>query len=387
MIKIREIISFKILKIAFLVLQHFFKKTCYICVDNMYEKHASCIDTYSLFEYLRANKKEAYYLIWKENLSYKTKKTEGVITFNRQGDPDSSSYYFLKKTFWQLLKCKYVVSSFYGSLPTKYRSFLKNNKYIQLVGVGHGPVFLKTLVFDYPFCQEQEWDRYLVTNDEEKNIFLANGWPESKLILNGLPRYDCCVNTPHKQKKIFIFFTWRLTFEKERNSIYTSKYLNKLYKLLNNTELNIYIKKYDIKVVIGLHHALIDIVRMKVPNFPFEVADSTNLIEEINTSDLFITDYSSIFFDSAYLDHPCIFYRLDDKDRFLIDIDIQDRDNMKEKDSQLYNVFYEESQVIEKIKYYITNDFQLEKNNKSKMNKFFIQRKNNIPTFIETLEK
>lgn len=385
--KNRYNIYYVILKFLFLILQPFFKKTGYICVDNMYERHASCIDTFSLFEYLRANKKEAYYLIWRENLSNDKKNINGVIKFNIPGTPNSSSYYFLKKTFWQLLKCKYVVSSFYGSLPTKYRKFLKKNKYIQLVGVGHGPVFLKTLVFDFPFCQDQEWDRYLVTNREEKKLFLANGWSESKLILNGLPRYDCCMNKPHEQRKIFIFFTWRLTFEKEKNSIYTSQYLNKLYKFLNNIQLNEYLKKYNIKISIGIHHALNDIVGINNFDFPFEIADSTNLIKEINTSDLFITDYSSIFFDSAYLDHPCIFYRLDDNDKYLIETDIKDRNNMKEKDGEIYNVFYEEELVIEKIKYYIENNFQLENEYKQKMNKFFVQRKNNIKTFIEALEK
>lgn len=382
-------LKFYLLMGVFLLLQPFFRKKGYICVDNLYEKHASCIDTYTIFQYLK-NKglNNIYYIIWKENLSYQQKITKGVITMEQPCCPDSSNYVFFKKTFWALLKCKYFISSFYGSIPTKYRNFVKKNKHIQIVGVGHGPVFLKTLVFDYPFCQDSEWDRYLVTNEVEKALFLNNGWNQKKLITSGLPRYDCCQNIEHKNKKIFIFFTWRLTFEQIKNSIYTSQYLNNLYKLLNNPRLKELLKANKVELVLGLHHALLDIVEMKPLDIDVRIADSTNLIDEINTSDLFITDYSSIFFDSAYLDHPCIFYRLDSKDKYLIDIDIQDRINSAEKDGELYNIFYNENDVINKIKYYIESDFLLEEEFKRKMEIFFpADRKNHTEKFIKLLEE
>ena len=76
----------------------------------MYEKHASCIDTYVIFENLTKSGKCAKYLIWKENLSYnKLKNKEGVVPFSRQGSPKESSLYFLIKTFFLLLRCGFVI--------------------------------------------------------------------------------------------------------------------------------------------------------------------------------------------------------------------------------------------------------------------------------------
>ena len=353
----------------------------------MYEKHASCIDTYTIFEYLVKEGKYARYLFWKKNLSYdKLKKKKGVIFFNRQGSPRQSSLYFLIKTFFILLKCRYFISSFYGSLPIKYRQFIKNNRYISLVGVGHGPVMLKTLVFNYPFCQDKEWDLYLVSSVNEKRLFIDNGWNEKKLIECSLPRFDCCKNVSHSVKKIFIMFTWRLTFEKRPKPIYSSKYLLNLMRLLNNQTLKDCCKKNKIEIILGVHHAITDICGVNI-NFPCKLADSNNLIDEINASDLFITDYSSIFWDSAYLNHPVIFYRLDEDDRFLCDTDISDIKNSKRNDNKLYNVFYNEDDVVNKIIYYIEHNFKLEKKYENKMNKFFYTRKDCTQSFLKKLEE
>lgn len=386
----KEKLKFLLLKYLFLILQPFFKKDGYILVDNMYEKNTSCIDTYTIFKYLLNTKKNknSFYLIWKNNLSYEKIMQEGVISFDIQGSPNSSDSYFLTKTFIPLLKCKYVISSFYGSLPSKYRQFLKKNKFINLVGVGHGPVLFKTLIFDYPFCKQEEWDKYLVTNDIEKQIFIENGWTENKLISCGLPRYDCCKEIKTNEKKIFIFFTWRLTFEKEINSIYSSKYLKRILEFVHNEELLNLLKSHEIKITMGLHHALIDIVNFNINDFniPIEIADTSNLIKEINTSSLFITDYSSIFFDSAYLNHPCIFWRIDSDDKYLNETDKKDIENAMMQNHLIYNTFIDEKSVINCIKHYIENNFELEEEYKQKMEKFFYTKSNNTEIFINLLE-
>lgn len=379
--------GFTVLKALFLTLRLFIRGNGYICVDNLYEVHASCIDTYTIFQYLQQTKRNSKYLIWRENLAYKdVSKVRNVIVLNRQGTPNASNFYFMRKTFWSLLTCKYFVSSFYGSVPTEYRNFLLNLKGLYLVGVGHGPVFLKTLVFNFPFCQDKEWNLYLVSSESEKQLFIQNGWREAKLIKGSLPRFDCCVNQfiEKQPRKIFIMFTWRQTFEENRNLFYGSKYLKEMYSLLSTLKRKT--KDQNIKIVLGLHHALLDICNIGRIPFPVELADTNNLIHEINTSSLFITDYSSIFWDSAYLEHPIIFYRLDDGDKFLNSIDRKDQTNAKDKDNQLYNVFYNEDAVVNKVLQYIANDFVLEDDYRKLMKSYFYTKQKNTENFIKQLE-
>ena len=42
----------------------------YLLMDNLYEEHASCIDTYSLFLYLKQNNYKAKYVIYEKNPLY-----------------------------------------------------------------------------------------------------------------------------------------------------------------------------------------------------------------------------------------------------------------------------------------------------------------------------
>ena len=381
-------IKFIVLRTIFSVIQKFVSFNGYICVDNLYEKHTSCIDTYTIFQYLQSKHKRSKYIIWKDNLSFSKiiKNKKNLIVLNRPSYPEQSSYYFLRKTFFSLLTCKYFISSFYGSLPTEYRNFIKNNKKIKLIGVGHGPVLLKTLVFKYPFCQEQEWDLYLVSSENERKLFIEHGWPENKLLKCSLPRFDCCKNIKHKNKKIFIMFTWRLSFEKNPQYILQSKYLYNIFSLLTNEAFMEYLEKNNVEIVLGLHHALLDICGINI-KFPCKIADTNNLINEINSSDLFITDYSSIFWDSAYLKHPLIFYRLDNRDKYLCETDKLDIANAEEQNKKLYNICYTEEEVIEKIKHYVANSFKLENKYIKLMSEYFYTTKSNTKTFLDILEK
>ena len=382
-----EDIKFIILRTIFNIMQKFISSNGYICVDNLYERHASCIDTYTIFQYLQSKHKRSKYIIWRDNLSFNDiiKNKKDLIVLKQPSYPEQSSYYFLRKTFFSLLTCRYFISSFYGSLPTEYRKFIKNNKKIKLVGVGHGPVLLKTLVFSYPFCQETEWDLYLISSENEKRLFIEHNWPKKKLLKCSLPRFDACRNIYHKNKKIFMMFTWRLTFEKDKEKILQSKYLYNIFHLLNNKEFREYLDKNNVEIVLGVHHALIDICGLNI-NFPCKMANPNKLIEVINSSDLFITDYSSIFWDSAYLNHPCIFYRLDNDDRYLLDIDKLDIQNAEQQNSKLYNICYTENELISKIKFYVSQDFKLEKKYITKMSKYFYTKRNNTKKFINLLE-
>lgn len=88
-----------------------------------------------------------------------------------------------------------------------------------------------------------------------------------------------------------------------------------------------------------------------------------------------------------FLNIPVIFYRFDYKDSWLSELDYQDLENCKEQDSKLFNVVYDENKLIKKIKFYIKNNFELEKAYVDIENSFFTEKKDLRKKFITQLEK
>lgn len=54
---------------------------------------------------------------------------------------------------------------------------------------------------------------------------------------------------------------------------------------------------------------------------------------------------------------------------------------------ELPNVFFKEEDVVEKIKYYVENNFELEPDNKEKYNKFFYTKENIRRKLVEEIDR
>lgn len=182
-----------------------------------------------------------------------------------------------------------------------------------------------------------------------------------------------------------MFFTWRGSFSPDYldfvkktggNSLTLDdfEYFKKIKSLLNNKKLNALSKKYNIEFCYGVHHALLDICKIDkelFKNHNIRLAEIGNISKEVKQASMLITDYSSIAFDFMYQNKPCLFYRMDFNDKNLCIEDKENLENAKEKDIFVYNCLYNEDEVIDKIEFYIKNNFQLESQNAEKNLQFF----------------
>ena len=363
----------------------------YLLMDNLYEESASCIDTYSLFLYLKQNGYKAKYILYKKNSLYQELKEKGELEDIIVADESSLTGHDLyEKIFFTLIVTKYIILSFPESLYEDIRIFAYKNRSIQVLMIGHGPVFFKTSLLDFKktnYLAPERFNLYLVSSLKEKNLLVRAGWPADRIFNIGLPRFDWCKKKKHAEKNIVIMFTWRLDSFRKLSNAKDLKYFEKFDSLLNNKTLQDIAKTNGYKVTIALHHSIKDLcsIDIKVPKC-FEIADTNNLIEYINTADLFITDYSSIVHDFMFLNTPVIFYRLDYGDPLLCEFDKYDLEECKEKDSQIFNVFYEEKDLIGKIEYYINNNFTLEPEYKEIEDSFFTEKKDICKKLVEQLE-
>lgn len=375
--------SEKILSTLFKILQPLFPKNTTILMDNLYEPNTETIDTYSLFLYMQENNIKSYYVLYKKNPLYlelkNANKLKNIIVVD-------GSFEIVYKSFIPLLFAKSVVTGFCNVISTSWQGrFLKQNKYIKYIYLNHGATFLKDWVLDY--YSPKNFNRLIVSNDFEKEIYLKEAkWRESKLIKSCFPRWDMLKKEQHEEKNIFIFFTWRTSFNE--NNYKQSLYYKKLKSFVNNKRLVDLLSKHKINLTFAYHHAFHDCnIRFEEISDNVNIINITNISKNIGKSDLFITDYSSICFDFMFLNIPTIFYKLDWQDSSLNEMDTNSMKYAMTKDKFLYNCFYDEEEVISKIEYYIKNNFCLEEQNKEINNKFFYFKKDIRKNLSDALMK
>lgn len=199
-----------------------------------------------------------------------------------------------------------------------YLNLVKNRAYIR-----HG------------ICKDdQRWVYYDVT---KMNLFVCSasreyeyvkkkfGYPERNVKLVGLCRYDNLLVPHHIKKQILVMPTMREwlrnessdtdKYEKSRNFC-DSEYFSVWNKLLKNHTMIRCLEKYEVDLIFYPHSSM----QKYINNFdsssdriyivdPEENDVQTLLVE----SSWLITDYSSIFFDFAYMKKPLIYYQFDYK--------------------------------------------------------------------------
>ncbi|RAP52093.1 MAG: hypothetical protein BZ137_09240 [Methanosphaera sp. rholeuAM130] len=216
-------------------------------------------------------------------------------------------------------------------------------------------------------------DLSLITtvSQEEHDSYLVEGYNYDEDIIQilGFPRYDNLKNNPKKQ--ILIIPTWRKYLKGNKNFFLNSEYYANLEKLLNNTELIELSKKYGYKIVFKAHPELyryitdderyLDLLNINEDIYVSEDESYQQLFEE---SSIMITDYSSVFFDFAYLKKALIYYQPED--------DYHYEDSYFDFESMGFgDVIHEENCLIEKVEYYINNNCKSEEKYRKRVNRFF----------------
>lgn len=198
---------------------------------------------------------------------------------------------------------------------------------------------------------------------------------EKNIIKATLPRFDLLQDQKHDKRKIFFFFTWRLSFSAVPYQ--KSLYYKSINSFFNNEKLKKLLTQHNIELNTYLHHALLE----RNENFSLgnniKIYNSTDISTLIKNSDLLITDYSSIWSDFFFMNKPVIFYRPDRHDKILIDQDRLNIDFSEQSNDLLFNITDDENTVIDWIEKYIKTDFELENDYKQRQNKLFYT-KNNI---------
>ncbi len=158
----------------------------------------------------------------------------------------------------------------------------------------------------------------------EYNFIKENfGYPKKNLALTGLCRFDNLLSVHETKRQILVMPTMRewlrvissdtLKYEKTLNFC-ESEYFLTWSSLLSNQRLSEILAIHDLKLVFYPHPSMQQYVKeFDITSSNIIVADAANydMQQLLMESAMLITDYSSIYFDFAYMEKPLVYYQFD----------------------------------------------------------------------------
>ncbi len=144
--------------------------------------------------------------------------------------------------------------------------------------------------------------------------------PEGVVHFTGLARYDSLINED-KKKQILLMPTWRKWLNScSPEQFAQTDYYHRYHQLLSDSVTHEWLRKRGLTLVFYPHYEMQRFIELfaslesdVVHISRFEQADVQTLLKE---SSLLVTDYSSVYFDFAYLGKPILYYQFDQQ-RFL----------------------------------------------------------------------
>lgn len=376
--------------------KYLYNKTYYLFADFLFEDRATG-DAYLIFKEMINQNISAYYVTERKDI-YK-KYYNPNESHQRVIQITNKQYYILGDTLEKylslFLKLKAVIS---GAEFYSIDNIFYNIDYITFICVGHGVNYFKPFLYNnYYGCQR--YNKILIPSQKIISIAQRYGWKEDNIIKLGLPKWDIFDDYNLKMKKsykeekilskyIFLMFTWR---ELQNGRKISNHYFKNIIRLINNNILNKELKKNNITLLISLHHNLQEKKNMIKINDNIEYIQQENILDSLTKSNLIISDFSSVIFDIIYQKKPIIIYIPDYDDstiKFIYSKDYYDViTSLKNNSIYFENKFFDIEKTVNKIIYYIYNDFKIEK----KLEKFyesfsFIRYNSNINKFINYLK-
>ena len=197
-----------------------------------------------------------------------------------------------------------------------YLDFRKNRAYIR-----HGIV-----------KDDQKWVYYDVTkmnlfatSSQREQMYVKEnfGYPEGAVQLTGLCRFDNLLSEHETKRQILIMPTMREwlrvissdTFEYEGSYEFTdSEYFKTWNSLVHSDKLAQLLDKYNISLLFYLHASMQQYAdKFSTGNEKIVIghAKDYDVQQLLMESAVLITDYSSIYFDFAYMKKPLLYYQFD----------------------------------------------------------------------------
>lgn len=148
------------------------------------------------------------------------------------------------------------------------------------------------------------------------------GYPEGIVKCVGLTRFDALHSAKTDNNLILVMPTWRNWLGRESHDnknldFRQTEYFKRWNEFLNSEKLKYLLEKYKKKLLFYPHRNMQKFLECFSTNSKnIEIADwkKYDIQDFLKRAALMLTDYSSVFFDFAYMCKPVIFYQFDEKE-------------------------------------------------------------------------
>ncbi len=227
-------------------------------------------------------------------------------------------------------------------------------------------------------------DKVVVSSGFEVENFVNNyGYDESDLIKCGMPRYDNFSLGAEKKNRIVFSPSWRGNLigglvnnsrEEKPQVFLNSDFYKAVNEFLNSERLEKLLEKYDLYLDFKNHPIF------KCYNHLFEITNKRVCLDGFDTKQdeyrLMITDYSSIVFDSVYMNCPIIYF-VPDYDKFTAGVS----HGYRRLDLPLEEGFgpftRTADELLDSLEEYAANNFEPVEPYKGRMENFFLHKDTN----------
>ena len=332
-----------------------------------------------LFKYIKEHdkKKNIYYALKKNSKDYDRMKKIGCIL------PINSIWYYIKYLNAELVASSHIdgfINNPFGKKSIYLNAFCKR----KFVFLQHGVT--KDNISGWVGKFNKNVNMFICSSKGEYDSIINIPdymYDENIVKLTGLPRFDNLFKGNIKEEKLIALMpTWRSSLvgdlilgtqdRKYNYKFKESEYYQFYNGLISNNKLLDILKQYDYKILFCLHPS------MKAQLDDFEKSKFVNITFYPNYSDVFkksklmITDYSSVFFDFAYLKKPVIYTQFDsDKMSSTHIIHSGGKGYFEYERDAFGDVVYNLDDAIDKVITLIKNDCKMEKKYKDRVDKFF----------------
>ena len=378
-----------------------YQKTDFLFMDFIFADLSSD-DAYPVFKEMEKNGFPVHYITEDIKLyneyCYKRDKCLTVLLINNKSKPVNGD--FLEKYLTIFLKLKLVLS---GRGTTFNTNIFYNIEYITYICIGHGVCFFKYYLYiDHRIYGIKKNDKLLLPpSNKIINLAKKYGWTDENIIKINLPRWDKYNNkidynqknnTKINNNSILVMFTWRDIIKSKHISSY---YLNNISNLIMNDILGKEMNKKNITLYLSLHRLINKEYKKKYQTLSnktkyIKFIKQNEISECLTKTSLVVTDFSSIVFDIMYRKKPFIIYVPDSNDPKIKEIYTKDYYELIESlnNGTIYfeNKYFNLNETINKIIYYINNNFTIDPKLEYFYNSFGFKSGNNINKFIDYLK-
>ncbi len=326
---------------------------------------------YHFFKYLCLNHKEinCVYVIDKAAPDYNK-----IAVLGKTIQPGSFKHYLA----FVCAKAK-ISTHIMGYAPDSYRFAILDRKFNIVKGkkifLQHGIIKddIRELHYD-----KVRLDLFICsTVNEYESIVKDFHYPESVLRRVGLCRYDALLKAHTVKRQILVMPTWRYYLRTlDEAGFKESEYYKSFSGLITDERLLKLLEENDYELVLYLHYELQKftyLFRGKSDRIKIKGIKDADVQELLMESAMLVTDYSSIFFDFAYMKKPLCYFMFD---RELFFSEQYDRGYFSFDDDGFGPVCSEKDGIIDFIEHEIKNGMTVEE-------KYAERRNNNFDDFSD----